>query len=347
MTTTTTSIAGGTIVASALTSASVFTLPPPPVTLAITRGYPGSGKTTLARKWVAEDPGRRAYVSRDDLRGMHWEEFRGLGDAREVAVGHELEAMVRVLLGRGMSVIVDATHLRLRDARNWATLAVELGVEFKVIDVKTTPDECIARDAARGATGGRLVGHARIRQFADRWAKPFVPVEPYEATDEHHYVTPYVARPDLPDAYIIDIDGTMARKKMGEGSRGWHDYTRVSEDTPIADVIALVQALWFSGFIGGRRRPQIIVLSGREDSCYTDTRAWLDEHLGENLYDELYMRATGDHRDDSIIKSEMFDAHVRHRFNVRGVVDDRPRVCRMWRAMGLTTFQVGDPAVEF
>lgn len=314
--------------------------------LVITRGYPGSGKTTIARKWVAHNPGYRAYVSRDDLRDMHWQLFRGLGDLREVTVNHELDAMVRIMLGRGLSVIVDATHLRLRDARNWATLAAELGVEFECIDVKTPVDECIARDAARGATGGRLVGHARIRQFADRWAKPFVPVEPYPPTDEHHYVTPYVARPDLPDAYIIDIDGTMARKKMGPGSRNWHDYSRVSEDDPIEDVLLAVRAL-ACGHGSKGNPPLVIVMSGREDSSMDDTRAWLDKHLGVNVYDELYMRATGDHRDDAIVKSEMFDAHVRNRFNVRGVVDDRPRVCRMWRAMGLTTFQVGDPAFEF
>lgn len=305
--------------------------------LLITRGYPGSGKTTLARKWVAEDPERRAYVSRDDLRGMHWDQFRGLGDDREVSINHELEAMVRILLGRGLSVVVDATHLRLRDARNWATLAVELGVHFGVMDVVTPVDECIARDAARGATGGRLVGHEKIRRFADRFAKPFQPVEPYPPTDEHHYVTPYEARPDLPDAYIIDIDGTMARKVMGERSRNWHDYSRVSEDLPIENVLHLVKQL----------ETRIIVLSGREDSCENATRKWLDEHLGSLRYDELYMRTTGDHRDDSVIKSELFDAHVRNRFNVRGVVDDRPRVCRMWRAMGLTTLQVGDPHFEF
>lgn len=316
---------------------------PRPLTLAITRGYPGSGKTTIARKWCAEDPQYRAYLSRDDLRLTEWNRAWGLPDGGEEAITEQLDAMARILLGRGKSVVVDATHLRLRDARKWADLAAELGIEFGVIDVKTPVDECIARDAARGALGGRTVGHAVIRRMADRFGKPFVKVTPTERKEAK--LLPYVPRPDLPDAYIIDIDGTMARKDMGEGSRGWHDYTRVSEDTPVADVIALVQALWRSGT--SVRRPQIIVLSGREDSCMPDTRAWLDEHLGEWHYDELYMRTTGDHRGDDVIKSELFDAHVRDRFNVRGVVDDRPRVCRMWRAIGLTTFQVGDPAVDF
>lgn len=317
-----------------------------PQTLAITRGYPGSGKTTIARAWVAEDPINRARVCRDDLRIGHWDQERGLHPNQEVAINHEIEGQVRSLLRSGLSVVVDATHLRLRDARNWATLAAEAGVEFITIDVKTPVDECIARDAVRGALGGRTVGHERIRRFADRWAKPFGPVEPYEPKDEHAHVKPYVADLSLPAAWVIDIDGTVARKDRGEGSRHWYDYSRVSEDTPIAHTIALVKALVL-GRGDGWGAPHIIFLSGREDSCDADTRAWLDLHLGPWGYDELYMRTTGDHRDDTIIKAELFDTHVRHRFNVVGVLDDRPRVCRMWRAMGLPVLQAGDPHVEF
>ena len=44
--------------------------------LVITRGLPGSGKTTYARAWVAEDREHRARVNRDDIRQM-------LGDSGE------------------------------------------------------------------------------------------------------------------------------------------------------------------------------------------------------------------------------------------------------------------------
>jgi hypothetical protein len=29
------------------------------------------------------------------------------------------------------------------------------------------------------------------------------------------------------------------------------------------------------------------------------------------------------------------------------VIDDRPKVCRMWRSLGLSVFQVGNPDYEF
>jgi len=39
-------------------------------TLIVTRGLPGSGKTTAATAWVAEEPLRRARVERDEIRSM-------------------------------------------------------------------------------------------------------------------------------------------------------------------------------------------------------------------------------------------------------------------------------------
>ena len=35
------------------------------------------------------------------------------------------------------------------------------------------------------------------------------------------------------------------------------------------------------------------------------------------------MRSAGDKREDSIVKSELFDAHVRDKYNVQFVLDDR------------------------
>ena len=39
-------------------------------TLHLTRGIPGSGKSTFAKQWVQEDPEGRVRINRDDLRGM-------------------------------------------------------------------------------------------------------------------------------------------------------------------------------------------------------------------------------------------------------------------------------------
>ncbi len=55
---------------------------------------------------------------------------------------------------------------------------------------------------------------------------------------------------------------------------------------------------------------------------------------------QLFMRPTGDQRNDGIMKEIMFNEHIRGKYNVRFILDDRDRVVSKWREMGLTAFQV-------
>lgn len=48
----------------------------------------------------------------------------------------------------------------------------------------------------------------------------------------------------------------------------------------------------------------------------------------------------GDMRKDSIVKRELFDAHIRDVYDVHYVLDDRQQVVDMWRGLGLAVFQV-------
>lgn len=138
-------------------------------TLIITRGLPGSGKTTIAMSLVKAASGRMARVNRDDLRAM----MHGARVGRrwqEDQVTTAQRAAVEALLGAGVDVIADDTNLPERSVRGWERLARRCGAELQVIDLrKVVPvEECIRRDAARGAAGGRLVGEEVIRQMHAR-----------------------------------------------------------------------------------------------------------------------------------------------------------------------------------
>lgn len=293
-------------------------------TLAITRGLPGSGKTTRARQWVDADPAARTRVNRDDLRATLYGKHTGLTYDQEQTVTTAQRAAVRALLVAGRDVVVDDTNLRLRNARAWADLAIEVGAVLEVWDMDTGVEVCVARDAARD----RVVGADAIRAMAARYRFPLPPVTP----SERAAITPpraYQPNDSLPSAWLIDVDGTLALM----GDRSPYDTTRVSDDTPNVPICDL------AGFLRAEGHA-LVIMSGRDDECRTDTEAWLDHNLGD--YHALHMREHLDRRPDYLIKADLFDIHVRDRWNVIGILDDRTQVVRMWRSMGLTCLQVAD-----
>jgi predicted kinase len=282
--------------------------------LVITRGLPASGKTTWAREWVAQDP-TRLRVNRDDLRLMTTGRLVMPGRLEDTITVAQ-HAAVEALLRAGHGVVVDDTNLRLRHARAWAELAERAGARFGVREFTDVPLEvCLARDAARAAAGERAVGEALIRDLHDRFLAhgPLPPV--------------LVPDPTRPPAWIVDGDGTLAL--LGRRSPyAWH---RVGEDAPNPPVVELVRALRAAG-------NAVVVVSGRDGVARAATLAWLDRH--EIPHDVLLLRPRGDTRRDSVVKREIFDRSIRHVWQVRGVLDDRDQVVRMWRGLGLTCAQV-------
>lgn len=54
------------------------------------------------------------------------------------------------------------------------------------------------------------------------------------------------------------------------------------------------------------------------------------------------MRPAGDQRDDRIVKEEIYRREIEGKYNVRFILDDRDKVVRRWRELGLPCFQVAD-----
>jgi len=65
---------------------------------------------------------------------------------------------------------------------------------------------------------------------------------------------------------------------------------------------------------------------------------WMAKH--GMTYNHFYIRPEGDCRKDTLIKEEIYDNHIKGKYNVLGVFDDRDQVVHMWRHLGLTVFQV-------
>jgi hypothetical protein len=52
------------------------------------------------------------------------------------------------------------------------------------------------------------------------------------------------------------------------------------------------------------------------------------------------MRTEGDHRSDDIVKKEIYEKRIAPWYDVVAVFDDRDKVVKMWRDLGLLCCQV-------
>lgn len=141
------------------------------------------------------------------------------------------------------------------------------------------------------------------------------------------------------DVFIFDIDGTLADHK---DNRSPFDETKVSGDKVIEPVAAVVRSLVAYHY-------PVIFLSGRTEGCRVETTKWIRDHVfnGEMRYILLYMRKSGDSRNDAIIKKEIYDTEILPVYNVLGVFDDRMRVCRMLYENNIFCFNVNQGLKEF
>jgi len=139
----------------------------------------------------------------------------------------------------------------------------------------------------------------------------------------------------MQNIYLCDIDGTLADH---QGIRSPFDESKVGLDKPLPTV-DLIKSLIATG-------DRIIYFSGRTDSCRLETIKWLTKYIDDGE-PELYMRKTGDFRNDAILKKEMYNTYIKDKYNDLGVFDDRLRVCHMWYELGLFVFCCNQGLKEF
>lgn len=275
------------------------------------KGLPASGKSHYAKELEARGWAR---TNKDDIRKEKFPDYT-FKDEKEVVREEELQIIFG--LDAGKNVVVDNTHFNPAHQRRLEKIATENNADFEVLFIDTPLETCIKRNRKRANS---------------------VPME--VILDMHRkYIAPYrnekiEYNDKLEETIIVDVDGTLAHIT----DRDPYDASRAMEDTLDDAVGNIVNMAYGHGY-------HVIVLTGRHSGHLDVTKAWLEEN-GVN-YDEIYSRQEGDDRADTEVKKELFDNHIRDKYNVKYVIDDRPSVCRMWRGLGLKTLQVGDPHAEF
>ncbi|MGW2223862.1 AAA family ATPase [Streptomyces formicae] len=132
--------------------------------LVLTQGLPAAGKTTLARKLIANADRPIRYVGLDALRLMldgqtptaWW------ADGVEESTARAQAALVGSLLADGCDVLVDGTHVSARQCEPLRQALTGMRLDVRVHALATPVDECLARDAVRP----HPIGEACIRRLA-------------------------------------------------------------------------------------------------------------------------------------------------------------------------------------
>lgn len=265
-------------------------------------GLPASGKSTYAKQLALDGWVR---VNKDDLRAMlHGGKWSPKNEKQILQVRDQV---ISDSLLAGKSVVVDDTNLDPKHKIRLQELAKKYAATFETKFFDVEPAECIKRDLVRPNS----VGNDVIMGFYNKYLAPAPEV----------YEPPH----GKPRAIICDIDGTLAH--MGE--RSPYDWHKVGSDTVDQVVIDLLRRY---------DNRVIILLSGRDSVCRTETVQWLEQNRVP--FNHLFMRPEKDMRKDSIVKRELFEQHIRNDFNVEFVLDDRQQVVDMWRQMGLKCLQV-------
>lgn len=282
----------------------------------ILSGLPGSGKSTWAKAYCNKNKDW-VRVNRDDLRNMRGQYW--LPKQEDLITAWERSCVCYSLI-QGYNVIIDATNLNKKYLNNLKENIKEefndVWFETKFFDV--SPEECMKRDLQRENS----VGDKIIWDMCNKYLK--LKIKETQKTKQDI---------NLKHVILVDLDGTIAIK----GNRSPYDGTKVDQDTPNVPIVNIVKKYLNDPKIG------VIFFTAREGTkiCKTLTDKWLENIFGKEICYTLYMRKEGDHRKDSIIKKELYEKHIKDKYYVEFILDDRDQVINMWRnELGLTCLQV-------
>lgn len=275
------------------------------------QGLPGSGKTFLAKALIDSNLSFKR-INKDDIRDKI-PNYSYSKDNEEKVLQLERSKGINYLKS-GYNLVIDDCNFNPKHLDFWSKYAQSNGhtIIIKYLDVPI--DVCIERDSKRD----KPVGAKVIEDMFNTYIK-----NTYIKHDDRFIIE---ENTELPPAYIFDIDGTLALIT----NRSPYDDILAINDRINPMVVKLLHKL--------SKDFTIIIVTGRQDRALQVTKEWLNLH---NIpYNHLYMRATGDNRNDNIVKEEIYENNIRDKYSIWGVFDDRNSVVDMWRSKGLTCFQV-------
>lgn len=152
----------------------------------------------------------------------------------------------------------------------------------------------------------------------------------------------------LKPLYIFDLDGTLAlidhRRHFVDRVRKEQDwkafYAACVDDHPNDPVIDTMHGLIRSG-------AEVWIFSGRSDEVRSQTVRWLAANTVFMSWElegpALTMRRAGDYTPDDVLKRTWYEnLLLADKARIVAVFEDRNRMVKMWRDVGVPCFQVAE-----
>lgn len=289
--------------------------------ITLLQGLPASGKSTKAQE-IVKASGRSVRLNKDLLREMlHFNKFSPVKE--ELTMGAEL-CLAQLFLNHGYDVVIDDTNLNPKVVNTWKSLSTNFDYKMEIIQMDTHVSECISRDLDRKNRGERFVGPDVIIQMAMQ----------YDLLGE----------PKM-DYVLCDLDGTLfdishRLHYVHQDPKDWKSFfAEMDGDIARQDVLDILKRYVQDGC-------SIVFISARPDTYRGISEKKIVEALGSLPYLTLIMRRSFDHRVDEEVKQDILNKYFLDKSKIKAVIDDRPRVIRMWERNGLKVHDVG-PGIEF
>lgn len=304
----------------------------------LTVGIPASGKSTWAREKAIEIDA--LILERDEIREQLFKVSRSeykYTKAREKEVTEVQMQWMKEALLVGTPVIIADTNLNEKTRKSIFTEVIDYCTELDVaytINIKTFDiplKEAIDRNRKRLHTVPEAVMismEKKMRQYLGKYV--------------HDHSNPE----KLPECILVDIDGTIADMA---GKRHPFEWEKVGGDLPKGYIISMVELLIHDFFEDEGGKPEVIFMSGRDGVGRPKTCKWLFDNIPSYVpdIDKLYMRPKGDNRPDTVIKEELFNNHIKGKYHVQMIFDDRKCMVQHWQSMGFNVLDVGNGVSDF
>lgn len=314
------------------------------------RSYAGGGKSYRANELAKEY--NAVICSADDF----WmKDGQYCFDVTKLKIAHNVcyEKFKNAVLA-GNNVIVDNTNLKFEDIKKYLEFIIINNnnnkfyysadicqVEYN--DIETAISYRTGRDDGKNIPKERMYEMYRAFKRTNAIAlldsnyKNKFPFIFERSSIYNNFFENYIdTTSNKQGAVICDLDGTLSLFKMPDGTtlRNAFDASKADEDIINVAVAKTISALELVG-------NKLIFVSGREDKFREPTMTFLNrvaDRYGISKDITLYMRQSGDFRPDDIVKNEIYNTEIADSYDVVAVFDDRPKVVRMWRSIGLMVF---------